>query len=47
MSAYLMFQNKVRQEMKEKNPDIPYRELVAQVGEAWKQLGENGQKVIF
>ena len=45
MSAYLMFQNAVRQEMKEKNPDTPYKELILQVGEAWKQLGDNGQKV--
>ena len=45
MSAYLMFQNAIRQEMKEKNPDVSYKELIGQVGEAWKQLGEDGQKV--
>ncbi|CAD6573176.1 MAG: hypothetical protein CYPHOPRED_005083 [Cyphobasidiales sp. Tagirdzhanova-0007] len=44
MSAYLMFQNAIRQEMKEKNPDVSYKELIGQVGEAWKQLGEDGQK---
>lgn len=43
-SAYLLFQNAVRNQIKERNPDVTYRELIGQVGEAWKELGDEGQK---
>jgi hypothetical protein len=45
MSAYLMFQNAVRQQVKDQHPEAPYKDIMTHLSEAWKELGESGQKV--
>ena len=45
MSAYLIFQNSVREDMKAKNPTLNYRELITAVGDSWKNMGDTGQAV--
>lgn len=44
-SAYILYQNEARAEMKAKYPDLPYQELLSKLGEQWKNLGDDGQKV--
>lgn len=46
-SAYLIYQNEIRQNTKASHPNLNYRDLITQVGEQWKALGESGQQVRF
>lgn len=42
-SAYILFQNDVRAKVKENNPGMEYGELLKQIGDQWKTLGEASQ----
>lgn len=42
-SAYLVFQNDVREKVRSENPDVKYSEVLTIIGEQWKALGEAGQ----
>jgi hypothetical protein len=44
-SAYLLFQNEVRQEIRKKHPGLPYSSVLRKVSEAWKELTDEQQKV--
>lgn len=44
-SAYLLFQNEVRQDMRKRHPGMPYSEVLGKVSEAWKALTEDQRKV--
>ncbi|CAO1629334.1 unnamed protein product [Sympodiomycopsis kandeliae] len=44
-SAYLLFQNEVRADMREKFPEMPYKEILGKVSEAWKNLSEEDRKI--
>ncbi|KAK9897519.1 hypothetical protein P389DRAFT_195127 [Cystobasidium minutum MCA 4210] len=44
-SAYIIFQNEIREKVKESNPGVPYSEILQQVSEQWKALGEEKQRV--
>lgn len=44
-SAYLVFQNEVRGDMRKRHPDLPYGELLGKVSEAWKALPEADKKI--
>lgn len=44
-SAYLLFQNEVRADMRERFPDMPYKEILGKVSEAWKNLSEVDRKI--
>lgn len=44
-NAYLLFQNEVRADMKERFPELAYRELLGKVADAWKGLSEEDRKV--
>lgn len=43
-SAYILFQNAVRQEMRAANPTADYKELARQIGDRWKSLDEEAKK---
>jgi len=43
-SAYIFFQNEVREHVKANNPGVPYNEILQQISEQWKALGEEKQK---
>jgi len=45
-SAYILFQNKIRESMRADNPDMPYRELVSKISEIWAAL-PNDEKQIY
>ncbi|KAN0062331.1 hypothetical protein ACQY0O_005213 [Thecaphora frezii] len=44
-SAYLLFQNEVRQEVRKKHPGLPYSEVLGKVSEAWKALTDEQRKI--
>lgn len=44
-SAYLVFQNEVRGDMRKRYPDLPYAELLGKISEAWKALAASDKKV--
>lgn len=44
-SAYLLFQNEVRADMRERFPEMPYKEILGKVSEAWKNLSEADRKI--
>lgn len=43
-TSYIMFQNDIRDELRQKHPGIPYKELLGKVSEAWAVLGEDQKK---
>lgn len=43
-SAYILFQNAVRQEMRAANPTADYKELARQIGDRWKNLSEDDKR---
>ncbi|KAH7105261.1 hypothetical protein BKA62DRAFT_689177 [Auriculariales sp. MPI-PUGE-AT-0066] len=43
-SPYLLYQNDVRAAMKEKFPDLPYKELLGKIAESWTQLDDLRKK---
>jgi len=43
-SAYILFQNAVRQEMRAANPSADYKELARQIGDRWKNLSEEDKR---
>ena len=44
-SAYLLFQNEIREEMRQRYKDLTYSEVLGKVSEAWKSLTEEQRKV--
>lgn len=44
-NAYLLFQNEVRADMKERFPELAYRDLLGKIADAWKGLSEEDKKV--
>lgn len=44
-SAYLLFQNEVRDDMRQRNPDMPYKLLLGKIADAWHQLTEDERKI--
>lgn len=44
-SAYLLFQNDVRDKVREKNPGMSYREILGLIAQQWKALSEVEKKV--
>jgi len=44
-SAYLIFQNKIREKVKAENPDSTYQEIVSKIADIWKEMGEEEKKV--
>lgn len=43
-SAYILFQNAVRQEMRAANPTADYKELARQIGDRWKNLSDEAKR---
>ncbi|CAE7204448.1 unnamed protein product [Rhizoctonia solani] len=43
-TSYIMFQNDIRDELRQKHPNLPYKELLGKVSEAWGKLGEDQKK---
>lgn len=43
-SAYIFFQNEVREQVKANNPGVAYSEILQQISEQWKALGEEKQR---
>lgn len=43
-SAYIIFQNEVRDKVKHANPGVPYSEILRQISEQWKALGDENQR---
>ncbi|CAE6456892.1 unnamed protein product [Rhizoctonia solani] len=43
-TSYIMFQNDIREELRQKHPGLPYKELLGKVSEAWAGLGEDQKK---
>ncbi|KAG9127537.1 hypothetical protein FRC07_012553 [Ceratobasidium sp. 392] len=43
-TSYILFQNDIRDELKAKNPGLPYKELLGKVSEAWQKLAETEKK---
>lgn len=46
-SAYLMYQNEVRDQFKSSNPEVPYQDVLKMIGDSWKNLAEPLRKVSF
>lgn len=44
-SAYLLFQNEIREEMRQQYKDLTYSEVLGKISEAWKALTEEQRKV--
>lgn len=44
-SAYLLFQNEIREDMRQQYKDLTYSEVLGKISEAWKQLTEDQRKV--
>lgn len=44
-SAYLLFQNEIREDMRQQFKDLSYAEVLGKISEAWKNLTEEQQKV--
>jgi len=43
-TSYIMFQNDVRDELRQKHPGLPYKELLGKVSEAWQALAEEQKR---
>jgi len=43
-TSYIMFQNDVRDDLRQKNPGLPYKELLGKVSEAWQALADDQKK---
>lgn len=44
-SAYLLFQNEIREDMRQRYKDLTYSEVLGKISEAWKALTEEQRKV--
>ncbi|KAL5488366.1 hypothetical protein ACEPAI_6474 [Sanghuangporus weigelae] len=44
-SAYLLFQNEVREEMKKLYPDLPYIEVLNKISERWSNMNDEQKKM--
>jgi len=44
-SAYLLYQNAVRDETRQKFPDVPYQVLLAEISKAWHNLSDAERQV--
>ncbi|CAO1623032.1 unnamed protein product [Parajaminaea phylloscopi] len=44
-SAYLLFQNEVRDDMRQRNPEMPYKLLLGKISDAWKELTEDERRI--
>ena len=44
-SAYILFQNEVRDKVRAANPDKPYKEILAVISEQWKKLPDTEKKI--
>lgn len=44
-SAYLLFQNEIREDMRQQYKDLSYSEVLGKISEAWKGLSEEQRKV--
>lgn len=45
-SAYILFQNDVREEIRKQNPDQPYSVVLNKISDAWAALTQEQKKVI-
>lgn len=45
-SAYILFQNEIRNVVRAANPDIQYRELMSLISQQWNSLPSEKKKVI-
>ncbi|KAK4055287.1 hypothetical protein OIV83_000570 [Microbotryomycetes sp. JL201] len=43
-SAYIEFQNNVRQKFREQDPGLPYAEVLRKIADTWTSLDEEGKK---
>ncbi|WOO82589.1 Non-histone chromosomal protein 6 [Vanrija pseudolonga] len=44
-SAYLLFQNDVRESIRQANPGMPYKEILSVIANRWKDLSDSQRKV--
>lgn len=44
-SAYLLFQNEVREDERKAHPDLSYKEVLGVISQKWKDLSEEQRKV--
>jgi hypothetical protein len=44
-SAYLLFQNEIREDMRQRYKDLTYSDVLGKISEAWKALTEEQRKV--
>ena len=44
-SAYLLYQNRIRKEMKETHPNLTYKELLNEIGKSWAGMSDEDKKV--
>ncbi|UZJ56442.1 hypothetical protein CBS101457_005762 [Exobasidium rhododendri] len=44
-SAYLLFQNEIREDMRQRYKELTYSEVLGKISEAWKALTEEQRKV--
>ena len=44
-SAYILFQNDVRDGLRKSNPEMAYKDLLGVISQKWKDLPENQKKV--
>jgi hypothetical protein len=46
-SSYILFQNEIRKELKEKHPNLTNPELLNMISEMWKKMSEEEKAVSF
>lgn len=44
-SAYIEFQNEVREDMRKRHPELSYKEVMSKISDSWKALTEDERKV--
>lgn len=44
-SAYLIFQNDVRENIRKSNPSMPYKEVLSLIAHRWKELSDDQKRV--
>ena len=44
-SAYILFQNEVRDGMRKEHPELPYKDVLNLISDRWKTLGDVQKKV--
>jgi len=44
-SAYLLFQNDIREQIRTAHPGLPYKEVLSVIAHRWKDLDDNARKV--